>query len=156
MRPYYYVTYLYTKSLRGVSLRAQNNKKFIFHKFAKSSTNLSRPATSTDNSQGIWYLTGEPSVPARQIYEGSAPCPYCLAPCPIIQRPARIIYLKKKFNKNSNFFLVFFNLQNVIAVFVFSDSRCKNACNCLQICAHVFINRPQNCAKTSFHSRAGL
>ena len=34
---------------------------------------------------------------------------------------------------------------------MFSDSRCKNACICLQICAHVFINRPQqNCAKTSF------
>ena len=41
-------------------------------------------------------------------------------------------------------------------VFVFSDSRCKNTCNRLQICAHVFINRPQNCAQTLFHSRAGL
>ena len=39
---------------------------------------------------------------------------------------------------------------------VFSDSRCKNACNCLQICARVFINRPQNCAQTSFHSHAAL
>ena len=27
---------------------------------------------------------------------------------------------------------------------------------CLQICAHVFINRSQNCAKTSFRSSAGL
>ena len=27
---------------------------------------------------------------------------------------------------------------------------------CLQICAHVFIDRPQNCAQTSFPSRAGL
>ena len=44
----------------------------------------------------------------------------------------------------------------IIAVFVFSNSRCKNACNCLQICANVFINRTQNCAETSFHSRAGL
>ena len=31
------------------------------------------------------------SVPARHIYEGAAPCPYYLAPCLIIQRPARII-----------------------------------------------------------------
>ena len=30
------------------------------------------------------------SVPARHISEGAAPCPYWLAPCPIIQRPARI------------------------------------------------------------------
>ena len=27
---------------------------------------------------------------------------------------------------------------------------------CLQTFAHVFIDRPQNCAKTSFHSHAGL
>ena len=27
---------------------------------------------------------------------------------------------------------------------------------CLQICAHVFIARPQNCAQTSFRSCAGL
>ena len=27
---------------------------------------------------------------------------------------------------------------------------------CLQICAHVFIDRPQNCAQTSFRSCAGL
>ena len=27
---------------------------------------------------------------------------------------------------------------------------------CLQICAHVFIDRPQNCAKTSFRSCARL
>ena len=26
------------------------------------------------------------SIPARHISEGAAPCPYCLAPCPIIQR----------------------------------------------------------------------
>ena len=38
---------------------------------------------------------------------------------------------------------------------MFSDSRCKNACNCLQICAHVFINRPQNCASLG-HSRSKL
>ena len=93
------------------------------------------------------------SVPARHIYEGAAPCPYCLAPCPIIQRPARIRKKKKIINCFFNFFIF---LQNVIAVFVFSNSRCKNACNCLQICTHVFINCPQNCAKTSFHSRAGL
>ena len=43
------------------------------------------------------------SVPAGQISEGAAPCPYCLEPCPyclepclIIQHPARIIYQKNK------------------------------------------------------------
>ena len=65
----------------------------------------------------------------------------------IIQRPARIIYKKKKKN-------LFIYLQNVIAVFVFSDSRCKIACNCLQICVHVFINRPQNCAHADLVSFA--
>ena len=67
------------------------------------------------------------------------------APCPN--------YLKTKINFS---IFYFFYLQNVIAVFVFLDSQCKNACNCLQICAHDFINRPLNCAKTSFHSHAGL
>ena len=57
------------------------------------------------------------------------------------------------FNSINFSIFLFFYLQNLIAVFVFSDSRCKHACNCLQICAHVFINRPQNCTKTSFHSR---
>ena len=37
---------------------------------------------------------------------------------------------------------------------------CKNACRMLaDLCpktAHVFIDRPQNCAQTSFHSCAGL
>ena len=32
------------------------------------------------------------SAPARHISEGAAPCPYFLALCPIIQRPAQIIY----------------------------------------------------------------
>ena len=41
------------------------------------------------------------SVPARHIYEGAAPCPYCLASYPIIQRPApkkiKIKSFKKKY-----------------------------------------------------------
>ena len=80
-----------------------------------------------------------------------------LRPAHTILRPARLSSaLPELFKKKKNYFskLIFFiYLQNVI---VFSDSRCKNACNCLRICAHVFINRPQNCAQTSFHSRAGL
>ena len=88
------------------------------------------------------------SVPARHISEGAAPCPYCLAPCPIIQCPARI--KKKKLN------IFFFFLQNVIAVFVSSDMGVKTLVKCLKICAHVFIDRPQNCAQTSFRSCAGL
>ena len=39
------------------------------------------------------------------------------------------------------FFFSFF-LQNVMAAFVFSDSQCKNACNCLHICARVFHQSP--------------
>ena len=53
------------------------------------------------------------------ISEGAAPCPYCLvpcphslAPCPIYIAPARIKY---------------------IAVFTYQ---------CLQVCVHVFIDRP--------------
>ena len=57
------------------------------------------------------------SVPARHISEGAAPCLYCLAPCPIIQRPARI----KKKELFIDLFKNFIYLQNVIAVFVFSD-----------------------------------
>ena len=73
------------------------------------------------------------SVLARHISEGAAPCPYCLAPCQITQRPA----------------------QNVIAVLGFSDRGVKMLVKCLQICAHVFIDHPQNCAHTSFRSCAG-
>ena len=39
---------------------------------------------------------------------------------------------------------------------MFSDRGVKMLVKCLQICAHVFIDRPQNCAQTSFRSRAGL
>ena len=78
-----------------------------------------------------------------------------LRPARTVLRPARLssalpeLFIKKK--KIILFFQIylFIYLQNVIAVFVSSNSRCKNACNCLQICASVFINRPQNCAKTS-------
>ena len=84
-------------------------------------------------------LANEYSVLARHISEGAAPCPYCLAPCPNLQ---------KKF--------FFFFLQNVIAVFVFSDRDVKMLVKCLQICAHVFIDCPQNYAQTSFRSCAGL
>ena len=77
------------------------------------------------------------SVPARPIYEGAAPCPYWLAPCPIYTRPARM--KKKKINKKKkkNLFL-----QNVIAVFVFSDSRCKNACKMLADLCPCFHQSP--------------
>ena len=91
------------------------------------------------------------SVPARPISEGAAPCPYCLAPCPIYTAPC-----PNKIKIKFFIIFIFLFLQNVIAVFVFSDSRCKNACKCLQICAHVFLNRPQNCASISFRSRARL
>ena len=56
------------------------------------------------------------SVPARPISEGAAPCPYwliCTAPCP---------NLKKYINMKKKKFILFLFLQNVIAVFVFSDS----------------------------------
>ena len=48
--------------------------------------------------------------------------------------------------------IIFFFLQIVIAVFVFADRGVKMLVKCLQICAHVFIDRPQNCAQTSFRS----
>ena len=38
----------------------------------------------------------------------------------------------------------------------FRTADVKMLVKCLQICAHVFINRPQNCAQTSFRLRAGL
>ena len=72
-------------------------------------------------------------------------CPYCFAPCPIIQRPTRIWKKKKK--------KLFTNCN---CYFVFSDRDVNMLVKCLQICAHVFIDRPQNCAQTSFRSCAGL
>ena len=42
-------------------------------------------------------------VPAWHISEGAMPCSYCLVSCPIVQRPARIISLKKK----KIFFLIY-------------------------------------------------
>ena len=71
------------------------------------------------------------SVAARHIYEGAAPCPYCLAPCPNL-KPKIII-------------IIFFFLQNVIAVFVFSVRGVK-----------MLVKRLQICAQTSFRSCAGL
>ena len=68
-----------------------------------------------------------------------------LHPARTVLRPARLYSSLPEF-KNCN-------LQNVIAVFVLSDRGVKMLVKCLQICAHVFIDRPQNCA---FHSCAGL
>ena len=70
------------------------------------------------------------SVPARHISEGAAPCPYWLAPCPSIHCPALFL--------------------------CFQTADVKMLVKCLQIYAHVFIDRPQNCAQTSFRSCAGL
>ena len=81
------------------------------------------------------------SVPARPISEGAAPCPYW--------RPARFtralselnIYINNLKKKLINFFF----LQNVIAVFVFLVSRCKNACKMLADlcpCFHQSPTRP--------------
>ena len=88
---------------------------------------------------------------ARHISEGAAPCPYRLAPCPKSLAPCPICIapwqnLKKK-QKNFTLYII------LISVFVFSDSRWT--VNRLQICAHVFIDRPQNHAQISFRSRAG-
>ena len=83
------------------------------------------------------------SVPARPIYEGAAHCPYWLAPCPIYTRPARIYTKKKK--KLQKKLIYFLFLQNVIPVFVFSDSRCKDACKMLADlcpCFHQSPTRP--------------
>ena len=56
---------------------------------------------SNGKIKNIWDFQGC-SVPARHISEGAAPCPYCLAPCPITQRPARIW---KKTKKTKHFFI---------------------------------------------------
>ena len=75
------------------------------------------------------------SVPAGPISEGAAPCPYWLAPCPICTRSARI-------EKNKNKIALF--LRNVILFVCFQTADVKMLVKCLQICAHVFINRPQD------------
>ena len=69
-----------------------------------------------------------------------------LRPTHTVSRPARL------YSALTDFFF----FQNVIAVFVFSDRGVKMLVKCLQICARVFIDRPQNCAQTSFRSCPGL
>ena len=60
---------------------------------------LSVHAAQTERRRHWWNLT---SVPARHISEGSAPCPYCLAPCPIYTVPGRI----EKQNKIFTYFFL--------------------------------------------------
>ena len=76
-----------------------------------------------------------------------------LRPARTVVRPARLYSALPEFKKKKN---IFFRLQNVIAVFVFSGKGVKMLVKCLQICAHVIIDRQQNCAQTSFRSCAGL
>ena len=109
-----------------------------------------RTADTHSASRTCWLLS---SVFQLGIfYEGPAPCRTVLR-LPDVSSALPKLFIR---NKNPCSKFLYFYLQNAIAVFVFSDIRCKNACKCLQICAHVFINRPQNCAQTSFRSRAGL
>ena len=57
-----------------------------------------------------------------------------LRPARTVLRPARFTSALPEFKKKKFFYLFlnyFFFLLNVIAVFVFSDSRCKNACKML-------------------------
>ena len=67
------------------------------------------------------------------------PCPYWLAPCPIYTRPARIKKIKIKFKTKQLIYFLF--IQNVIAVFVFLDSRCKMLAD-LCPCFHQSPTRP--------------
>ena len=67
---------------------------------------------------------------------GSVPGIFLMAPRPARTglRPAPLSSaLPELFKKKKIIF--YFILQNVIAVFVFSNSRCKNACNCALNCA---------------------
>ena len=96
---------------------------------------------SCKNSGSVCHVNQCISVPARHISEGAAPCLYCLAPCP---------YCLALCPNYKNY--IFFYFRNVNAVFRFSDRGVIMLVKCLQICAHVFIDRPQNCA----HSCAGL
>ena len=79
-----------------------------------------------------------------------------LRPARTVLRPARLYSALPEFEKKKKNYLNFFFLLNVIAVFVFSDRDVKMLVIFLQICAHVFIDHPQNCAQTSFRSCAGL
>ena len=62
-------------------------------------------------------------------------------------------YTAPRPNKKKKKIISFFFLQNV---FVFSNRGVKMLAKCLQICAHVFIDRTQNCAQTSLRSCAEL
>ena len=63
--------------------------------------------------------------------------PTCFAPCPIYTAPCPNLLLKKKKKKK-----LFSFLQNEIVVFVFSDSRCKNACKMLADSCPCFHQSP--------------
>ena len=74
--------------------------------------------------------------------------PRAVAPARTALRPARIGENKKKY-------FYFCILQNVIAVFVLSDSRCKNACKMFaDLC--LFSSIVYKIVPCSFRSRVGL
>ena len=79
---------------------------------------------------------------SRHISEGAAPCPYCLEPDYPVLSPELLKNTKKLINFSKFVFCKKKKLPNVMAVLVVSDSRCKNACNCLHICARVFHQSP--------------
>ena len=81
------------------------------------------------------------SVSALHIYDGAAPCSYCFSHCPIYIAPCR--NLEKKMKKK-------------ITYIIYLCFQAADELQCLQICAHVFIDRPKNCARVLFRSRAGL
>ena len=71
---------------------------------------------------------------------------YTVHVCSVPARPISARILKsKKINLKKKILIYFLFLQNVIAVFVFSDSRCKNACKMLADlcpCFHQSPTRP--------------
>ena len=90
--------------------------------------------------------------------------------CPVhtVLRPARFTLRTARFTQGParnkllhflsfNFVCIFFwYIYQTNCCFLCFHSHVKMLVKCLQICAYVFIDRPQNDAQTSFHSRAGL
>ena len=79
-----------------------------------------------------------------------------LRPARTVLCPARLYSALPELKKKKNNIYIYIYIFNLIVIFVFSDRGVKMLVKYLQICAHVFIDRPQNCVQTSFRSCAGL
>ena len=119
-------------------------KDFFFHlckNFLVKISEQDRPIP-----RGFILMRSQSSVPARHISEGAAPCPYCLAPCPITQRPTRM-KKKKKLNRPR-----FVHVLDCDRILVICALNCARLCVVRALnCARILVVRALDCAQFLLH-----